>query len=136
MRRIAGVLFTFCFLNVSFLFTEEKIKFGVSTALTGEAASYGIDLKNALVFANDRLGQGRYEFVFEDDKCNGKDAVVAARRLIDVHKVKYVIGFACSSTILSTAPPLRKRWSSGDGNKRFRSRHLFCGGSRVSNFSE
>lgn len=36
-------------------FAEEKIEIGVSTALTRNAATYGVDAKNALQFANERF---------------------------------------------------------------------------------
>ena len=89
--------------QVNSVIAEEKISIGVQTALTGPASSYGTDLKNILMFANDELGGSKYKFIFEDDRCNGQDAVNAAHKLIDVEKVKYVLGFACSSTVLSTA---------------------------------
>lgn len=82
---------------------EERIKIGVSTALTGNAATYGIDLKNALLFANARIARNKYELVFEDDRCNGKDAVSVSQRFINLLKLSYVAGFACSSTVLSAA---------------------------------
>lgn len=87
---------------------QDRIKIGVPTALSGNAATYGTDLKNTVIFANRKLANGRYELVFEDDRCNGRDAVAAAHRLVDVVGVKYVLGFACSSTLLSTAPIYEK----------------------------
>ena len=82
---------------------QDKIKIGVSTALTGNAATYGVDLKNALLFANEKLTGNKYELIFEDDKCNGKDAVAVAHRFINVLKLQYVAGFPCSSTVMSAA---------------------------------
>lgn len=87
---------------------EEKIKIGVSTPLTGDAATYGVDAKNVLLFANEKLAGGKYELIFEDDKCSGRDSVAAARRFIDVLKVKYVLGFPCSGSLLPTAPLYEK----------------------------
>ncbi|MCB0318573.1 MAG: ABC transporter substrate-binding protein [Bdellovibrionales bacterium] len=105
MRKIAIILqislllfFTFSFSNA-----EEKIRIGVSTVLTGDAATYGIDIKNVLQFANDKIANGKYELIFEDDRCTGKDSVAIAHRFVNVLNLKYVIGFACSSTVLSTA---------------------------------
>lgn len=82
----------------------QKIKLGVSTPLTGEAATYGLDIKDFLIFANRHLSQNRYELIFEDDKCTGKDAVTAAQKLVKVDKVQAVIGFACSAATLTAAP--------------------------------
>ena len=83
---------------------QEKIRLGVSLPLTGPAATYGIDTRNAIVFAAARFAPGRYEFIFEDDKCSPKEAVGAAHKLIEVERVKYVLGFACSGAILASAP--------------------------------
>ena len=85
-----------------------KIKIGISVPLTGEAATYGTDMKNAFEFANRELAGGRYELLFEDDKCSGKDAVTAARKFVDIEKVKYVLGFGCSGALLSAAPIFEK----------------------------
>lgn len=86
----------------------EKIRIGVSLPMTGDAASYGIDLKNIISFANDELGHGRYELIFEDDKCTGLDASNVAHKFIDIDKVKYVTGFGCSGSLLSAAPIYEK----------------------------
>jgi branched-chain amino acid transport system substrate-binding protein len=104
---------TLCLAILSLLFivnsqAEDRIKIGISTALTGNAASYGIDLKNSLLFANEKIAQNRYELIFEDDKCNGKDAVAVAHRFVDVLKLKYAAGFACSGTVLATARTYEK----------------------------
>lgn len=82
---------------------EEKVKIGVSLALTGSAATYGGDIRNVLEFANEKLTNSRYELVFDDDRCNGRDAVTVAHRFIDVMKLNYVSGFACSSALLPSA---------------------------------
>ncbi len=83
---------------------EEPIPVGVSTALTGNAATYGVDIQNALQLANRKFGNGRFKLFFEDDRCNGKDATTVAQKFISVLKVKFVIGQACSSAVLSAAP--------------------------------
>lgn len=85
------------------LHADNKIKIGISTALTGNGATYGNDLKNVVIFANEKLANNRYDLVFDDDKCDGREAVAVAHRFIDVLNLKYVTGFACSSTVLSTA---------------------------------
>jgi len=82
---------------------QQKIKIGVPTSLTGDAASFGIDIKNALTLMNDKFGNGRYELIFEDDMCTGKGAVAAAQRLIGVEKVRYALGFACNQALLVVA---------------------------------
>lgn len=102
------LLFVATVLSLYSASADEKIVLGVSSALTGGAATYGVDIKNILTFANQKLYQNRYEFVFEDDKCNGRDAVTAAQKFINILHVRAVVGFACSGTILASAPLYEK----------------------------
>ena len=82
---------------------KEKIKIGVAVPLTGAAAAYGEDIKNALLFANSKLNS-KYELIVEDDQCLDKEAVAVAHKLTAIDKVKYVLGFGCSGTVLAAAP--------------------------------
>jgi ABC-type branched-subunit amino acid transport system substrate-binding protein len=43
------------------------------------------------------------QLIFEDGKCNGKDATSAIQKLIDVDKVNLVLGGLCSSEMLASA---------------------------------
>ena len=88
----------------SLAFGADRIKLGVSLPLSGEAASYGTDLKNALIFANEKLTGNSYELIIEDDKCNGKSAVTVAQKLVTVDHVAGVLGFGCSGALLAAAP--------------------------------
>lgn len=87
---------------------QEKIRIGISLPLTGPAATYGIDTKNVLLFAAEKSAPGLYEFVIEDDKCNPKEAVNVAHKFLQAKDVKYVIGFACSGSLLASAPLYEK----------------------------
>lgn len=82
----------------------ERIKIGVSTALTGGAANNGQDIRDVMLFANERIAKNRYELVVEDDKCSGKEAAGIAHKFAHVDKVAAVIGFACSGAALAAAP--------------------------------
>lgn len=84
-------------------FADDKIKIGLSTALTGDGSSWGVDLKNALLFANKELGNAKYEIIIQDDRCSGKDAVAVAHKFISADKIKYVFG-NCSTTVKSALP--------------------------------
>ena len=106
--RLCGLVLISQLLLITALAAEEKIKIGVSTALTGEAAAYGTDIRNSLLFANEKFGNGKYEFIFEDDRCDPKFAATAAQKLANIDKVKYVIGFACSGAASAAAPILEK----------------------------
>jgi len=74
-----------------------KIKVGILIPLTGDAASYGENVKNGIELANQELN---FELVYEDGKCNGPDAVNAIRKLIEVDKVNAVIGELCSGATI------------------------------------
>jgi len=108
MNKLIFCLLACLCLSITAEGQASKIKVGVSTPLTGDAAVYGLDNRRVLTFLNDKIYNHRYEFIFEDDKCSGKDAVTAAHKLVTIDKVKYVIGFACSGALLSAAPVYEK----------------------------
>src|SRR5688572_9841004 len=66
----------------------DTIKVGFIGPLTGDAAVYGEPMKNAVAMAAEEInadggGDGKkFEFVYEDTKCNGKDATNAMQKLI------------------------------------------------------
>ncbi len=75
---------------------------GISAPLTGEAATFGTDLRNVLIFANRKLAGNSYKIVIEDDRCEGKGAVTVAHKLLDIDKISAVF-FACDTSALVTA---------------------------------
>ena len=97
------VMFLSAVLFFSHNASADKLKVGVPTALTGEAAPFGMDIKNALTLMDERFGGGKYELIFEDERCENRAAVSVAQKLINIDKVKYALGFPCNSTMLSTA---------------------------------
>lgn len=85
----------------------DVIKIGVLAPLTGNAGSYGQDMKSGteLYFAeNPTIGDSTVELIIEDGKCNGQDAANAAQKLINIDKVKIIIGGVCSGETLAMAP--------------------------------
>ena len=98
MPVLLAILFT-----ASPVAADDRVKIGLSTALTGDGATWGTDLKNAILFANKELTNDKYHIVIEDDRCVGKDAVAVAHKLINVDRVKYVFG-NCSATVKSALP--------------------------------
>jgi branched-chain amino acid transport system substrate-binding protein len=90
--------------------TKEPIKIGFIGPLSGDAASYGIPIKNAIDLAVEEINNtgginGRkIEIIYEDGKCNGKDAVNAAQKLINIDKVNIILGGMCSGELLAIAP--------------------------------
>ena len=109
---ILALLFTGCFAErVCHAQTPPangKIKIGVSVPLTGPGAAYGSDIKNALIFANQRIANSAYELIIEDDHCSNKEAVSVAQKLTNTDNVKYMLGFGCSGTVIASAPVYEK----------------------------
>lgn len=86
------------------------IKVGFIGPLSGGGAPYGDATKGGVQFAVDKLNanggiHGRQiQVIYEDGKCNGKDAATAASKLVNIDNVKYIIGMPCSGEVLSVAP--------------------------------
>ncbi len=90
------------------------VKIGFVIPLTGDAATYGEPMKNAASIAVAEINaaggiDGRQlEVIYEDSKCNGKDALTAVQKLISVDGVKAIDGFTCAEDLLTAAPVLER----------------------------
>lgn len=90
------------------------IKLGFVAPLTGDAATLGENTKAAVQLAADELNakggiKGRkVEVIFEDGKCNAKDATNAGTKLLTIDKVTAIIGGLCSGETLAMAPLAEK----------------------------
>jgi branched-chain amino acid transport system substrate-binding protein len=86
------------------------VKIGFIGPLTGDNAGLGGDGRAGTELAVKEINNagginGRMlEVVYEDGKCNGKDATTAASKLIDVDRVIAIAGGLCSSETLAAAP--------------------------------
>lgn len=105
---VAAALTALCLRAPVPAFAEPPQSIGVSLPLSGDGANEGRDLKNLLIFANDKLAGGRYRLRFEDDRCNDRDAVSVAQKLVSLDRVHYALGFACSGAVLAAAPVYEK----------------------------
>ncbi|MEK7095250.1 MAG: ABC transporter substrate-binding protein [Patescibacteria group bacterium] len=74
---------------------SQKIKVGVISILSGPFADYGEEIRKGVLSV--ASSTDKVEFVFEDDKCEPKEAVSAYKKLVDFDKVKIIIGPACGS---------------------------------------
>ncbi len=83
---------------------NDKVKIGVSTPLSGDLSAVGTDIKNAIVFANKKLLNNKYDLIIEDDRCDKREALSIAHRFSSIHKIKYVLGMLCNGVLLSSAP--------------------------------
>lgn len=82
-------------------------KVGVLLPLTGDAAVYGEPLRNVIEIAASEInseGKIKLDLIFEDGKCNGKDATSAIQKLVNVDKVQFVLGGGCSGESLAAVP--------------------------------
>lgn len=100
MLRISFVLVIF--LSLASAATAQPRQLGFSGPLSGPGAPWGTDVKNVLQFANEKLGQGRYSFIFEDDQCDLKTAITVSEKLSKVDKVKEVF-VVCGQAVLVSA---------------------------------
>ncbi|GAB5512166.1 MAG: branched-chain amino acid ABC transporter substrate-binding protein [Hyphomicrobiales bacterium] len=85
---------------------EKQLDIGVSDALTGGAAVYGLPQANAVKMAADeinaaggiKVGEDTYmlNVIAYDDKANPTEASNSVRKLIDRDEVKFILGFCCS----------------------------------------
>jgi branched-chain amino acid transport system substrate-binding protein len=86
------------------------IKIGFIAPLSGEAASYGELTKNSVQLAVDEINKSggidgrQIEMIYEDGKCSGKDATTVTQKLVNIDKVKYIVGGLCSSEAFSQIP--------------------------------
>jgi len=89
---------------------KEVIKIGVVLPLTGDISSHGVDSKNAieLALAEVNKSEKRIEIIYEDDQCEPSKTVTAVNKLINVDKVKIILGPFCSGSALAAAPIIQK----------------------------
>jgi len=88
---------------------KEVIKIGFAAPLTGEASTYGVPIKRGAEIALEKINQEgingkKLELIFEDTKCDGKEAITIANKLINVDKISAIIGTVCSGVTLPMAP--------------------------------
>jgi branched-chain amino acid transport system substrate-binding protein len=89
---------------------EEPLKLGFLAPLSGEAAAFGIDRRNAVELALEDIRAGNLlpgrtiSVVYEDGRCSGKDSATAASKLVNVDKVQAIIAGGCSGEVLGAAP--------------------------------
>jgi branched-chain amino acid transport system substrate-binding protein len=82
----------------------EVIKLGFMGPLTGDAASYGESIRKGVDLALGEANLKNVEIVYEDSKCEGKEAVSAINKLINIDGVSAIVGEVCSGATLAAAP--------------------------------
>lgn len=86
------------------------IKIGFVGPLSGDCAAYGEPARNSTelitkqINAKGGINGRQVEIIYEDAKCDGKTAALAAQKLISVDGVKVIIGGLASGETLAMAP--------------------------------
>jgi branched-chain amino acid transport system substrate-binding protein len=87
---------------------REVIKIGLVSPLSGDASSYGESILNGAILALEEVNKSSRDYVYqiipEDGKCSGGPAASAIQKLINIDRVKYIVGGACSGETLAMAP--------------------------------
>ncbi len=86
------------------------VKIGVLTALTGNMAEYGNNIKNGIELAVEEINGGggingrQIALFYEDSKCEPMEAVNGFSKLADTQMLNIVLGTLCSGETLAIAP--------------------------------
>lgn len=92
--------------------TQGDVLVGAILPLTGEGAFWGQNSKRGIELAVEDLKATSHEpkirVVFEDDRCSAKDAVAAFHKLVEMDRVRVILGPACSSAAAAVAPLAEK----------------------------
>jgi len=71
------------------------LKIGVIAPLSGPIADYGEEIRKGVTAG---MGSSTVQIIFEDDKCDPKEAVSAFKKLTEFQGVNFIIGPACGSS--------------------------------------
>lgn len=110
LQIIIGIIIIVIIVVLIVIFYEatpkEAIKIGVIIPLTGDLATYGEGMKNAINLAIENSGlEKRIQLIIEDDRgCIIAEDVSIAQKLVNIDRVKGILGPACSSAFLSVIP--------------------------------
>ena len=108
------VIGVFCFPSLSFSSPDEELTIGAIFPLSGRGATWGIAARKAITLKQKEVnargglnvGKEKYklEIIWEDDKFVGASGRMAAEKLINRDKVKFILGSQSSAVILAVQP--------------------------------
>ena len=107
---IIVILFARVYFTGNVVKEKDTIKLGVTIPLTGDLASFGTGEKDAMEIAAQEINSAggingkKLELVIEDTKCDAKEGISAANKLINIEKVSVIVGEVCSGSVLAMAP--------------------------------
>jgi branched-chain amino acid transport system substrate-binding protein len=86
---------------------------GVVLPLSGSMAEYGENGRNGLTLASEEMSRdnscGNIKLIYQDSGNTPPETVNAVRRLVDVDRVRYIIGGLTSSGVLAALPVAKER---------------------------
>jgi len=88
----------------------DTIRFAVPTPLTGQAASYGDNIKAGVTMKVDEINAKggingkKLEAVFFDDQCDPKEAATVATKIVGDDSLLAIVGHLCSGAHLAGLP--------------------------------
>lgn len=89
---------------------KKNIKVGAIVFQTGDAAQYGVWVKNGLEMAKDEINSSggingqQIEIVYEDDKTDAQTAVTVMNKLLSTESLSVIIAGLTSKSTLAVAP--------------------------------
>jgi branched-chain amino acid transport system substrate-binding protein len=114
---MVGLILTFgifCFPSLSFSSSEKVLKMGAIFPLSGRGATWGLAAQKAITVKQKEVnGRGglnvggekyKIEIIWEDDKYNAAAGRMAAEKLVNRDKVKFIHGSQSSAVILAVQP--------------------------------
>ncbi len=115
--RMIGLILTFgifCFPSLSFSSSEKVLKMGAIFPLSGRGATWGLAAQKAITVKQKEVnGRGglnvggekyKIEIIWEDDKYNAAAGRMAAEKLVNRDKVKFILGSQSSAVIRAVQP--------------------------------
>lgn len=86
----------------------EKVTIGFAAALSGEAAAFGVNMRNGVELAVKQLNAANdgitYEIVAADDRGDAREGVLIAQRFCSDSNIDVVMGYSFSSIALAAVP--------------------------------
>lgn len=106
---IAGIWYGVSRKPASTPITKEPIKIGASLMLSGQYAKYGEQEMNGIELALDKIRRDKIKVIYEDNQADTKKAVTDVQKLINVDKVKIILGPDCGSGCTLAAAPITEK---------------------------
>ncbi len=105
MKKNCAIFLAFIFLLGCSSPPKEEIRIGVILPLTGNAAQYGVAMKNGIDLAyTESTHKSNIRLIYEDDRGEPKIGVNAVTKLISNDNINILIGGAMSSVAASIIP--------------------------------